>query len=65
MSKVIRIGCNLHLRSMLLMYCVGEAAPQQASYNNDRSGKDKMLAILKQLAGQHGADFSQPASESR
>ncbi len=31
MSKVIMIGCDLHDRSMLLRYAVGDGEPQQAS----------------------------------
>lgn len=50
MSKVIMIGCDLHDRSMLLRYSVGEGAPVQASFFNDMSGRGRMILRMKALA---------------
>jgi hypothetical protein len=35
MSKVIMVGCDLHDRSLLIRFAVGEGEPQQASFSND------------------------------
>jgi len=50
MSKVIMIGCDLHDRSMLLRYSVGEGAPVQASFSNDLSGRARMIRRMLALA---------------
>jgi transposase len=55
MSKVIMVGCDLHERSMVLMYSVGEGEPQRASFANDGSGRGKMLEMLAKLAEKHGS----------
>ncbi len=56
MSKVIMIGCDLHDRSMLLRYAVGDGEPQQASYRNDSQGRCKMIDTLLALSKKHGAE---------
>jgi len=55
MSKVIMIGCDLHLRSILLQYCVGDSTPQQAAFVNDAPGRTKMIDMLLEFAEKHGA----------
>ena len=55
MSKVIMIGCDLHDRSMLLKVAVGTAQPDQLSYNNEKSGRRRMIHRLRSLAEKHGA----------
>tara|TARA_R110000744_G_scaffold186740_1_gene306140 strand:+ start:96 stop:1280 length:1185 start_codon:yes stop_codon:yes gene_type:complete len=50
MSNIIMIGCDLHDRSMLLRYAVGTSEPQQLSYENDASGRQRMILRLKNLA---------------
>ena len=55
MSNVIMIGCDLHLRSMLLQYCVGDKTPQQASFVNDAPGRKKMIDMLQAFALKHDA----------
>ena len=55
MSNVIMIGCDLHLRSMLLQYCVGSQTPQQVSCVNDAAGRNKMILMLQAFAEKHGA----------
>lgn len=56
MSKVIMIGCDLHLRSMLLVYCVDDSTPQQASFVNDADGRAKMLDMIQKFAQKHQAE---------
>jgi len=55
MSNVIMIGCDLHLRSMLLLYAVGEQKPQQVSFVNDAQGRNKMIQMLQGLAEKHAS----------
>ncbi len=50
MSNVIMIGCDLHDRNMLLRYAVGTGEPQQLAYDNDSSGRRRMIGRLKSLA---------------
>ncbi|QDS91457.1 hypothetical protein FF011L_01870 [Roseimaritima multifibrata] len=50
MSNVIMIGCDLHGRNMLLRYAVGNGEAQQLSYDNDSSGRRRMVNRLKSLA---------------
>lgn len=50
MSNIIMIGCDLHDRTMLLRYAVGTNEPQQLSYDNDASGRRRMIVQLKKLA---------------
>lgn len=56
MSKVIMIGCDLHDRNMLLRYAVGSGEPQQLAYDNDASGRGRMIRRFKGLAQKHQAD---------
>lgn len=56
MAKVIMVGCDLHQASMLLMYCVDDSKPQQASFHNTRIGRADMIQMLQKLAGKHGAE---------
>lgn len=56
MCKVIMIGCDLHDRSMLLRYAVGNGEPRQASYRNDTEGRDKMIVMLLELARHEQAE---------
>ena len=56
MSKIIMIGCDLHDRTMLLKVAVGGAKPDQLPYDNDKSGRRRMIHRLKGLAKQHGAE---------
>ena len=53
MSKVTMIGCDLHDRSLLLRYSIGDAKPEQGSFANDSSGRQKMVDWLWQFAQQH------------
>ena len=53
MSKVTMIGCDLHDRSLLLRYSIGTAKPEQASFVNDISGRQKLIDRLWQFAQQH------------
>ena len=53
MSKVIMIGCDLHDRNMLLKVAVGTAQSQQLSYENDKSGRRRMIHRLRSLAEKH------------
>lgn len=55
MSKIIMIGCDLHDRSMLLRYAVGNGPVEQLSYENDASGRRRMIARLNSLAQKHDA----------
>lgn len=55
MSNVIMIGCDLHLRSMLLQFAVGDDRPQQKSFNNDHSGRAKMFELIDELVKKHKA----------
>ena len=53
MSKVTMIGCDLHDRSLVLCYSIGNAKPQQASFANDSTGRLRMVDRLWQFAHQH------------
>ena len=53
MSKTIMIGCDLHDRSMLTRYCMGDAEPQQKSFRNDANGRAKMIEFFTELASKH------------
>jgi transposase len=55
MSKVIMIGCDLHDRSMLIRFAVGQGEPQEASFANDAVGRDRLLERLRELAAKHQA----------
>lgn len=55
MSKTIMIGCDLHDRSMLVRFSVGEAPPQQKSFGNTRTGREQLIHFFKQLAKKHRA----------
>ena len=50
MENVIMIGCDLHDRSMLIRYAIGDAEPQQKSFRNDWDGRSKMIQFLLELA---------------
>jgi len=54
MSKVIMVGCDLHDRSMLIRFAVGQAEPQQASFSNDALGRQLLIQRLRKVADQHG-----------
>ncbi len=56
MSKSIMIGCDLHDRSMLLRFCVGNAQPEQATYSNDQVGRKRMITRLRILAKRNKAE---------
>ena len=53
MSQVIMIGCDLHDRNMLLKVAVGRAKAEQLSYDNEKSGRRRMVHRLKKLAKKH------------
>ena len=55
MSKVTMIGCDLHDRSMLLRYAVGTGQPQQLSYDNDASGRRRMIDRIQSLSKKQNA----------
>ena len=56
MSKVIMVGCDLHDRSMLIRFAVGQGDPQQASFSNERLGWGLLIQKLREVADQHQAD---------
>ena len=56
MSQVIMIGCDLHDRSMLLCYSIGNSQPQQLTYQNDRRGRGQLIHRLQSLAAKHKAE---------
>lgn len=56
MSKVIMVGCDLHDRSMLLCYSVGDSVPQLVAYRNNSDGRIKMLEKLQDLAREHDTE---------
>jgi len=56
MSKVIMIGCDLHDRSMLIRFAVGQGKPQEAAFSNDSLGRGLLMERLHQVAHQEGAD---------
>jgi transposase len=55
MAKVIMVGCDLHQASMLLMYCIDDGKPQQASFHNTRIGRADMIEMLRKQALKHDA----------
>ena len=56
MSKIIMIGCDLHDRSMLIRFAVGEGEPRQASFSNDSLGRSLLLERLQEVAREHQAE---------
>ena len=50
MNKVTMIGCDLHDRSMLIRFAVGQGEPQQASFSNDALGRRLLLEQLEEVA---------------
>ncbi len=50
MTKVTMIGCDLHSRSMLLRYSVGNGQVQQLSYDNDALGRRRMIVRIQAVA---------------
>lgn len=55
MSKVIMVGCDLHDRSMLIRFAVGQGEPQQASFSNDALGRGLLIERLREVAAKHNA----------
>jgi transposase len=53
MSKVIMVGCDLHDRSLLVRFAVGEGAPQQAAFSNDALGRGLLVERLNEAAAKH------------
>jgi transposase len=53
MSKVIMVGCDLHDRSLLIRFAVGEREPQQASFSNDALGRPLLIERLRKVAAKH------------
>jgi transposase len=53
MSDVIMVGCDLHDRSMLIRFAVGQAEPQQASFSNDALGRQLLIERLREVADEH------------
>jgi transposase len=53
MSKVIMVGCDLHDRSLLIRFAVGDGEPQQASFSNDRLGRALLIERLGEVAEKH------------
>ncbi|MCP4945441.1 MAG: IS110 family transposase, partial [Planctomycetaceae bacterium] len=49
------IGCDLHDRSMLLKVAVGTSTPRQLSYENDTTGRRRMIQRLKGMAKEHNS----------
>jgi transposase len=56
MSKVTMVGCDLHDRSMLIRFAVGQGAPQQASFSNDALGRGLLLERLKEVAAKQQSE---------
>ena len=48
------IGCDLHDRTMLSRYAVGQTEPQQLTFENNSLSRLRMIARLKALAIRHG-----------
>lgn len=55
MSKVIMIGCDLHERSMLIRWAVGQGDPQEATFSNDALGRGLLIERLREVAAKHNA----------
>lgn len=53
MSKVIMVGCDLHLNSMVLQYCAGAGESEKARFENTDFGRLRMVAFLKNFAKKH------------
>ena len=57
MSQITIVGCDLHDRSMLLKYAVGQASSAEKSFCNDTEGRLAMIEFL--------LDFSQKQRSRR
>lgn len=56
MFKVTMVGCDLHDRSMLIRFAVGQGEPQQASFSNDALGRGLLLERLKEVAAKEQSE---------
>ncbi len=56
MSQVTMVGCDLHDRSMLIRFAVGQGEPQQASFSNDALGRRLLLEQLKEVAAKQQSE---------
>lgn len=56
MRQIIMAGCDLHDRSMLIRFSVGQGEPQEASFSNDLLGRDRLVKRLQEAARQHQAE---------
>lgn len=54
MSETIMIGCDLHDRSMLIRFAVGQGDPIQAVFSNDALGRETLLTRIQAEAKKHG-----------
>jgi len=50
MSHCIMVGCDLHMKTMVLKYAVGRGVIQARTFANDRPGRRNMVDWLQQLA---------------
>lgn len=56
MSNVLMVGCDLHDRNMLVRFACGLDEPQQATFDNDDSGRDALVKRLRLVAAETGAE---------
>lgn len=51
MSDCIMVGCDLHMKTLVLKYAVGRGSIQARTFANDRPGRVVMIDWLKQMGG--------------
>ncbi len=54
MAKYVLVGCDLHDESMLLKIAADKQPLPKRGYANDGPRREKMIADLRKLAGDHG-----------
>jgi len=55
-DKAIMSGCDLHEKNMLLKTAVGREKPHKRSFSDDPGGRARMVAWLKKLGADAGAE---------
>jgi transposase len=56
MSNCIMVGCDLHMKTMVLKHAVGLGSVQGRTFANDRPGRRAMIGWLHQMQRGQGAD---------
>lgn len=53
MCEIIMVGCDLHHRSGVIRFAIGQGEPQQMVFSNDTLGRGLLIQRLKQVSQEH------------